>query len=304
MNIPLQLDNVYKILAPETARLPLVFDSPHSGSTYPDDFKYCCDLEMLRRAEDPHVEDLYSNVTKYGASLLMALFPRNYVDVNRAIDDIDEEILCDPWHSPLKPSVKSAAGHGIIHRLIKADYPIYDRKLSLPEVQQRIDGFYLPYHQALKSLLDESYEKFGQVWHIDCHSMSSLAAKEGSAFQRAFGEADFVLGDRDGTTCDPRFTIAIRDFLGSLGYKVFVNSPYKGAEIVQRYSNPPNGRHSLQIEVNKALYMNEETFEKGNNYNQLKDNIGKLVGFISSWVSHQPRLAAQLNQRHQSIDFA
>lgn len=286
-DIPLEIENVYRILPPAGNPAPVIFDSPHSGYHYPEDFGHSAELDMLRRAEDPHIDDLYSPVVNYGASLLMALFPRNYVDVNRALDDIDDQLLSEPWPSPIAPTIRSAAGHGLVHRLIKSGVPIYNRQLSISEITHRINHYYNPYHAALKCLLDDAVYKFGQVWHINCHSMSSLAAKEGSAFQVQFGEADFVLGDRDGTTCDPQFANSIKSFLTELGYKVYVNTPYKGAEIVQRYSAPEKHRHSLQIEINKSLYMNEASFEKSSNYNSFKSDLQKLIGFIGDWAKAQ-----------------
>ncbi|PZP56335.1 MAG: N-formylglutamate amidohydrolase [Micavibrio aeruginosavorus] len=278
--------NVYKILQPLPAQtIPVVFNSPHSGTIYPENYGYASALDLLRRTEDLYIDDLYADVTKLGAPLLTCQFARSYIDVNRAEDDIDPDLLDTDWPEKFEPTIRSAAGHGLVHRLIRAGFPIYDRRLNVAEVRDRIDHYYRPYHQALKNLLDTTHYNFGQVWHIDCHSMNSLSSKVGSAF--SIKEADFVLGDRDGTTCDPKFTRAIKDFLSDLGYKVSINDPYKGVELLKRYSNPQMGRHGLQIEINKSLYLNEETQEKAKNYNKLKNDLYKLCEFIADWAGAQ-----------------
>lgn len=283
--LPSEIDGVYKIFAPKVQTVPLVFDSPHSGVHYPSNYGYASDLSMLRRAEDLFVDDLYSFVPDLGAPFLTALFARSYIDVNRAEDDIDPDLLDAEWPNPYMPSIRSAAGHGLVHRLIRSGFPIYDRRLSVEEVESRIEGFYRPYHTALKKLIDDTHYKFGQVWHIDCHSMNSMAAQVGSAFHQS--EADFVLGDRDGTTCDPNFTREIKRFLSDLGYKVYINNPYKGVELLRRYSNPMMGRYSLQIEINKKLYLDEAKQEKNKKYNKFKDDLQKLCEFIADWTNSQ-----------------
>ena len=262
-----------------------MFNSPHSGTIYPDNYGYSSALDLLRRTEDLYVDDLYADVIKLGAPLLACQFARSYIDVNRAEDDIDPDLLDSDWPEKFIPTIRSAAGHGLVHRLIRPGAPIYNRRLKVEEVQSRIETYYRPYHHALKTLLDDTHYNFGQVFHIDCHSMNSPSGRIGTAF--VHGEADFVLGDRDGTTCDPKFTRAIKDFLSGLGYRVSINDPYKGVELLKRYSNPQMGRHGLQIEINKSLYLNEATQEKNKNYSKLKGDLYKMCEFISQWASTQ-----------------
>ncbi len=281
-----EIENVYKILMPSPAQsIPVVFNSPHSGTVYPENYGYSSELAMLRRTEDLFIDDLYADVTKLGAPLLACQFARSYIDVNRAEDDIDPDLLDADWPEKFEPTIRSAAGHGLVHRLIRAGSPIYNRRLRIDEIRSRIETYYRPYHHALKTILDDTHYNYGQVWHIDCHSMNSPSGGIGSAFLS--GEADFVLGDRDGTTCDPRFTRAIKNFLGDLGYKVNINNPYKGVELLKRYSNPQMGRHGLQIEINKSLYLNEATQEKNKNYNKLKSNLYEMSKFIADWAGKQ-----------------
>lgn len=283
--IALEVEGVYKILEPKAQTVPLVFDSPHSGVHYPENYGYSSDLALLRRSEDLFVDDLYSFAPDLGAPFLTAQFARSYIDVNRAEDDIDPDLLDSDWPREFMPTIRSAAGHGLVHRLIRSGFPIYNRRLTVAEVESRIEHFYRPYHAALKKLIDDTHYNFGQVWHINCHSMNSIGSKVGSAFQ--LGEADFVLGDRDGTSCDPKFTRAVRDFLDSLGYSVNINNPYKGVELLRRYSNPQMGWNSLQIEINKGLYLDEEKQEKNKKYSKLKDNLKKMSEFMADWIAAQ-----------------
>ncbi len=266
--------------------LPLIFDSPHSGQNYPKDFRYACAFDELEKAEDKYVEDLFSSAPDYGGTLLAAVFPRSYIDVNRAATDIDPELLHDPWpHSEIAPSARSDAGIGLIRRLVRPGIPVYDRVLSAKEVLNRIHTCYDPYHEALESLITEAHYNFGQVWHINCHSMPASASKpRRNVGRREVKGSDIVLGDRDGTSCNRFFTYNMRDFLRRLGYTVTVNDPFKGVELVRRYSNPERGFHSIQIEINKALYMDEDKNKKNKNYNVLKEDIEKLVAFCSAYV--------------------
>jgi N-formylglutamate deformylase len=274
--------DAYRISRPAAQTVPFVFDSPHSGNVYPLNFGYACDIGLLRSTEDIFVDELYAGMPLRGAPLLAAAVARNYIDVNRAEDDIDPDLLDGQWPDEHMPSIRSAAGHGVVHRLVKSGFPIYGRRLSVAEIKSRIAAYYRPYHAALKTLIDETHYKFGQVFHVNCHSMNSLHAPHGSAFSGQ--QADFVLGDRDGTSCDPDFTNAVKDFLSGLGYKVFVNDPYKGVEIVQRYSDPRMGRNSLQIEINKALYLDEGTQAKSSNFNVLKSDIDRMGEFLAAWA--------------------
>lgn len=268
--------------------LPLVFDSPHSGSFYPADFQPSCDLALLRKAEDSYIDDLFSGAPKHGASLLCAHTARSYIDLNRAIDDIDLQLLDDPNSiKDANPTARSDAGIGLIWRLAKPGVPIYNAPLSADEIEDRIQKHYIPYHAALKTLLDNTHYKFGQVWHINCHSMPASTAFP----KRAIGligqqqqPVDFCLGNRDGTSCDLDFTREVRKFLDSLGYTVTLNDPFKGVELVERYSNPARGRHALQIEINRALYMDEVTREKSQDYESVKADIEKLIQFCASYI--------------------
>jgi len=262
---------IYRVERPE-APLPLIFDSPHSGRDYPDDFNYVCPFEMLQKAEDNYVDELFENVPAAGGTLLTALFPRTYIDVNRAATDIDPDMLDGTWPDAVRPTARSRAGTGLIRRKLRMHTPVYDRKLSIKDIKQRIDNFYKPYHDTLAGLLAEAHSAHGQVWHINCHSMPAT-------------QPDFCIGDYDGRSCDRDFTYDLRDFLKNLGYNVALNHPYKGVEILRRYGAPAQGRHSIQMEISKALYWNSESGKKMKNYNELKENLEKMVSFCAAWVT-------------------
>ena len=270
---------------PEDVRSALIFDSPHSGRRYPSDFMFSCPELILRQAEDSFVDDLFAGVTVHGATLVAAQFPRSYIDVNRAIDDIDPQLLASPWPSPIRPTEKSRVGMGLVRRICKPGLPVYSRRLTVREVQSRIEQYYLPYHAEVRRTIDDVWAQFGGAWHINCHSMpsSSVAAASHGGWDRA----DFVLGDRDGTTCSPEFCRFVRACLERMGYSVRLNDPYKGVEIVRRYGNPGRGIHSLQLEINRKLYLDEERVEPTRDFAVLKRDLTSLAGFLRAYVDDQ-----------------
>ena len=267
---------------------PLVFDSPHSGVVYPPDFPHVVPLPVLRRAEDTHVDALYQAAPDHGATLITATFPRSYIDANRSLLDIDAALLDAPWPGPINASRKTEKGIGLVWRKLDTGEAIYARQLSVAEVQTRISSCYAPYHKAVRDAINAAHKHYGAVWHINCHSMpatSSIISEEGPGQARA----DFVLGDRDGTTCDPAFTTFVALTLRGMNYDVKINDPYKGVELVRAYSDPTERKHSLQIEVNRKLYMNEATRAPNENFGKLQGDITRLIAAIASYArKHLP----------------
>lgn len=263
--------------------VPLILDSPHSGTIHPPDFKPSVPSAFLRQGQDSYVDDLYANAPSFGATFLRALFPRVYVDVNRSADDLDVGLFDGEWPSQVSPSEKTALGQGLIWKKCLNGTPIYDKRLSVLEAKARIDNYYTPYHQALGSLLEMAYNEFKAVWHIDCHSMPSVSSaicKEGPGHRRS----DFTLGDRHGTSCSSEFTFFVKSVLENLGYAVTINDPYAGVELVRAYSSPAHNRHSLQVEINRALYMDEATFAKTDDFQKLQKNLEVLLGEITNYI--------------------
>lgn len=280
------MTDAYRILPPAIDGVPLVFDSPHSGSIYPADFVHAIDRMTLRRSEDAHVDELFSGVTAHGGTLLHALFPRSYIDPNRNADDIDVGMIDGGWPHPVNPTSKTLQrGVGLIWKDMKAFGPIYDRPLTRADVATRIAGYWQPYHDALAALLDRAHAAHGHVVHIDCHSMASMGDRttEDGEVRRP----DFVVSDREGTTCHPSLLDRVVEYLRDLGYSVSVNDPYKGFELVRRHGRPGDGRHSLQIEINRALYMEEATLAKHPGFLRIGADMTGLAAALKDWLDQR-----------------
>jgi N-formylglutamate deformylase len=241
---------------------PLVLDSPHSGTAYPEDFRPVCDLATLRRAEDTHVEKLYAFAPAMGAAWIEAHFPRSYLDANRDTAELDTALLDGPWTEPLSADPRVLAkvrlGKGLVWKLTDEGLPIYDRLLTADEVRHRIDSCWRPYHAAVAQAIDAAHARHGYSIHINCHSMPAIAGSHATDFP-GLAHADFVIGDRDGSSADPALSQKLCEHLRARGYSVDYNHPYKGVELVRRHGRPAENRHSIQVEINRRLYMDEAT---------------------------------------------
>ena len=268
--------------------VPVVFDSPHSGTDYPEDFDTIVPRLTLRRAEDTHVEALYAAAPDHGATLIAANFPRSYIDANRSLLDIDAALLDGIWPGPINVSRKTEKGIGLVWRMLDTGEAIYTRKLTVAEVQNRIARCYAPYHKAVREAINSAHKHYGAVWHVNCHSMpavSSVISEEGPGVART----DFVLGDRDGSTCAPEFTQFVASTLRAMGYAVRINDPYKGVELVRAFSDPSEHKHSLQIEVNRKLYMDEDSRERNAGFMKLQADLTHLISAIGQFArEHVP----------------
>lgn len=300
------LTDVLSLHKPDTSvQLPLIFDSPHSGTFYPADFGYNCTFDELRKLEDAYIDDLFSAAPKHAATLLCALFARSYIDPNRGIDDIDEQMLTEPWpeyvYEPLAPTEFSERGIGLIAKNIDVDTVIYTRVLALEEVIRRISAYYVPYHRTLKHTIDKAYKQHGNVWHINLHSMPSLAAypKEAKKFSNGNScPSDIVLGNLDGYSCEPSFTRMLQNFWEKLGYNVTINDPFKGAELIACYGRPNLGINSLQIEINRSLYMDEQTGKPNSSYNDFKKHCTQMIIFCAQYCKTE--LATKIKHKQKS----
>ena len=202
---------------PAGPRVPLVLDSPHSGFAFPADFDSVLSEFDLREGEDCFVDQLYLPATERGVGLLAALAPRTYIDLNRHPGDIDLALVeGGRWPGELVASGKARLGKALIWRTLDDGRAIYDRRLSVAEVQQRIDRYHAPYHRAVRDRIEATHARFGRSWHINCHSMNAVSGVQGEGGPGR-ARADFVLGDRDGTTCDPAFTEFVRGVLAGMG---------------------------------------------------------------------------------------
>jgi len=276
---------------PAEPQVPLLLDSPHSGRDFPADFGSVLSEHDMREGEDCFVDELWLPATELGVGILAARAPRTYLDVNRHAGDIDLALIeGGRWPGELVPSGKARIGKSLIWRTLDDGRPIYERLLPVAEVQRRIERCHAPYHRALAERIEATHARFGASWHIDCHSMNAVggAQAEGGAGRV---RAEFVLGDRDGTSCEPAFTEFVRGALASLGYEVKVNDPFKGVELVRAYADPAQRRHSLQIEINKRLYMDEATREKHGGFEPLQKNLKLLVAAVLDYTRSAARAA-------------
>ncbi|HET7525580.1 MAG TPA: N-formylglutamate amidohydrolase [Burkholderiaceae bacterium] len=267
------------IHGPRWPERPLVLDSPHSGRLRPPGFDTVLDDSALRTAEDSFVDELYLPATQRGIPLLAARWSRVYLDVNRLADDIDPDLLDAPWPGGATASSKARLGKALLWRTLDDGRAVYARRLAPAEVTQRIERCHAPYHRTLRGLLDAAHQRFGHVVHINCHSMNAVAGAQGEGGAGS-ARADFVLGDRDGTTCDPALTGFVRATLAAMGYEVRINDPFKGVALVQAYSAPSRGRHSLQIEINKRLYMDEATQQRHAGFDSLQRDLMRLLDAV------------------------
>lgn len=276
------MSDAYVIHGPREAELPLVLDSPHSGNRFPEDFGHVVSEQELRDGEDCYVDQLFEAGPRLGAPLLAAQIARTYIDVNRHPGDIDPELIEGAWPHEFRPSGKAKIGKALVWRTLDDGRPIYARKLAPAEVMRRIERFHTPYHLALRELLDAAHRRFAAVYHINCHSMKAVAGKQSDDGAGRL-RAEFVLGDRDGSSCEPGFTDFVRATLAAMGYDVKVNDPYKGAELVRAYSNPAARRHSLQVEINRRLYLDESTLERTAGFEPLKENLTRLLRAVAEY---------------------
>jgi len=276
----------YVLSMPTAPAIPLICDSPHSGVIYPADFDVQVPLSVLRSGEDTFVNELWASIPDVGGTLLAANFSRTYIDPNREVTDIDPNMLAEPWPTTLSPSEKSSQlGHGLLWRVVR-DQPIYDRKLWVLEVENRIGNYYQPYHDALKEQIEAAVAQFGCVWHLNLHSMPS-DTYEMLGIVPDTPLADFVLGDRDGTTCEDAFVALIESFLLDKGYSVARNDPYKGVQLIAKMGSPANKRHSLQVEIRRPLYMDEVTRERNEGFTTLQSDLGELLNLVAAYVATQ-----------------
>ncbi|MFN4276072.1 MAG: N-formylglutamate amidohydrolase [Ferrovibrio sp.] len=264
-------------------RSALVLSSPHSGDIYPASFRGASQLDplTLRRSEDAFIHELYAAGPALGAPLLEALFPRAYCDPNRAAYELDPAM----FDAPLPPHVvtdssKIGAGLGTIARVVTGGLEIYKGKLAFTEAERRVETCWRPYHDALETLLEEAKACHGVALLLDCHSMPSVGGTHNpDAGQR---RADMVIGDFHGVSCAPRLVDRVEDYLKSCGFSTTRNKPYAGGYITQYYSRRDQGIHSLQLEINRDLYMDETRIEKAGGFNRVQ---GAMTGLIELLIA-------------------
>lgn len=239
-------------------------------------------VESLYGYEDRLVDELLAGAPGAGITLISAGFPRAYVDPNRAEGDFDRTLVGEGWTRPLEPSAYAERGLGLFFATGLDGAPLYDAPLGPEAAAARIDLYWRPYHDALEEELAAAQRRWGAVWHVDWHSMrpvgDDLAPDPGAR------RPDFVVGDLDGSSAEPAFTDHVVSSLRGLGYEVAVNAPFKGGYITELHGRPGEGRHSIQIEINRGLYLDMETLQPSLGWDALRRDLDALAGSAAAFV--------------------
>jgi N-formylglutamate amidohydrolase len=270
------------VYLPARQTTPVVVASPHSGAFYPAEFlaQAAVPLAALRRAEDAFVDDLFRFAPALGVPLLAARFPRSYVDANREPYELDPGMFEGPLPRPLNNrTTRVAAGLGMIPRVAASGEAIYRGRMSSDEIERRLETCWRPYHLALSGAVEETYGVFGGALLVDAHSMPSSAS--GIGVRDRERRVDIVLGDNHGEACASHIMDFVDAYLSGRGLRVLRNQPYAGGFTTQRYGRPALGRHAIQIEINRSLYMDEARHEKLATFGVLERVMNGLVEAIA-----------------------
>ena len=270
----------FEVLEPAEWRAPIIFNSPHSGSVYPYDFLSASriDLLTLRRSEDSFMDELITDLSGRGFPTVRVNFPRSYVDVNREPYELDPRMFSGRLPSFANTrSMRVAGGLGTIPRVVGDGQEIYRERLSVDDALSRIEALYKPYHRALRRLINKVHQAFGTVVVVDCHSMPSIGVSRDEPRR-----PDVVIGDRYGTSCAPLLPDTVENTMSRLGYSVGRNKPYAGGFITEHYGNPAAGLHAIQLELNRAIYMDERRREKGPRFAQVAADFAALADALAT----------------------
>jgi N-formylglutamate amidohydrolase len=272
----------FLLVTPLKRTTPLIFASPHSGRRYPPELLNAAraGLAHLRRSEDPYVDELVSGVTGHGAALIAATVARAFVDLNRHPAELDPDMYAEPLEpEAAHASPRVQAGLGAIPRVTGDGLPIYHGKLARAEAARRIGRVHAPYHTALAALIEDTRAELGCAVLIDCHSMPSCA--------RGAYQPDIVLGDRFGAACHPSVMSLVEATLKRRGYRVARNAPFAGGYTTQTYGRPHRRVHALQVEVNRALYLDEATLVRNAGFDRLRADFARLAEALAAAALHR-----------------
>jgi N-formylglutamate deformylase len=285
------LHDHFQILRPERQTNAVVFASPHSGRAYPAAFlaQSILNAHVIRSSEDAYIDQLFGDATRYGSPVLNAVYPRAYVDLNRACDELDPALIVDAPRTPHNPRI--ASGLGVIPRVVAGGRLIYAGKMTLDQARARIAQAWVPYHAALKSLLDQTHDRFGQSILIDCHSMPHEAIE--MHVRHGQPRADIVLGDRHGAAARGEVSDMVEAAFQQAGFTVARNAPFAGAYIAQSYGRPFVRRDVVQIEIDRSLYMDEARIVPLADFAAVQRRISQAIGQITDWGRDQISLAAE-----------
>ena len=280
INLPIE------IMRPKIQTIPFIFTSPHSGTNYTREFIKASALDALylRKSEDSFIDELYDHAPKSGAPLLRAIYPRAYIDLNREAYELDPTMFEDTTLPDfvITASPRISAGLGTIPKIVSNGYEIYDTKLKFKDAKERINRYYFPYHTALKNLISNTKNKFNRCFLIDCHSMPSRGNKIlNSQYNNS---ADIVIGNQYGKSCSNHLTNFIQNYFENEGLIVYRNDPYAGGFTTRHYGVPKLKVHAIQIEINRALYMDESQFTRSTGFKKLKTVISNLINNLAKEI--------------------
>jgi N-formylglutamate deformylase len=284
-------DEVFSLRMPAERTSCAVFNSPHSGAVYPADFLGASRLDPLqiRSSEDAFVDELFSAASDHGAPLLSALVPRAFLDLNRAPEDLDPALIAGATRRGVNPRI--VAGLGVIPRVVAEGRPIIEGKLTLAEAERRIATYWHPYHAELAAQVEGARARFGSAILFDCHSMPHDALVSAPIIWGR--RPDVILGDRFGAACDRWLIDAATDILTAAGFVVARNAPFAGGYITQAYGRPRMGVHALQIEIDRALYMDEARVERLRGFDEIQARIAGAVARLAELGPRGMRVAAE-----------
>ncbi len=275
-----ELSPPFEIVEPAEWRAPIIFNSPHSGSVYPHDFLHASriDIAALRRSEDSFMDELIGGLSARGFPTVRVHFPRSYVDVNREPYELDPRMFIGRLPSFANTrSMRVAGGLGTIPRVVGDGQEIYRERISIDEALARIEALYKPYHRALRRLINKAHQAFGVAVLVDCHSMPSIGVSRDEPRR-----PDVVIGDRYGTSCAPLLPDMVEQTMGALGYSIGRNKPYAGGFITEHYGNPASGLHTVQVELNRSVYMDERRRERGPRFDEVAKHFAILADALAA----------------------
>jgi len=264
---------------PLTAATPLIVDVSRSGREYPKEYRSSLPFTTVHDNVSMHVEDLWAGTPTAGGTLLFCSFPNTWIDVNRNEADMDPALVDGQWPKTLKPTARTLEGLGLIKTKSRYGEAFQERQLTVAEIEDRLNRYYRPYHAELKRIVEEKHQKFGVLRQISCHCMSAVGAPThpDAGKQRA----DFCISDLKGKTSSPETMALVVDTLKSWSYSVSVNEPYVGNELIGRHGDPAHGIDSIQVEINKKLFMDTKTFRKTAGFDKLKADLDRLLKVIA-----------------------
>lgn len=282
------IPGILQCRTPSENAVPLVFDIPRSGSDYPREFQSPATFDAVRRSVSMYVEDLYKLVPDAGAAWLYALFPNVYIDANRHELDLDLEWVAGDWPEPFQPTDKSFRGMGLIPRVCgKGDIALRTEPISADDLKHRLDNYYWPYHNLLSNILADFITRDGVAFHVSCHSMSSVGGFAVADVGRE--RSDFDIGTRGGETCDASFSDAVVSFLKGKGYDATLNEHFPGAESVRKHGDPANNVQSLQIEINRSIYMDEDSYRRGDRFDTIQKDLADLAIHLAAFAREKSK---------------